>query len=106
MLVRKGVRLRGYFDDRREAVLDEAHMVRLNYEAFFFARPENRAVFLRDPLLYCGLLTDPVSKARFRPVHAGWSSEHEGVRYFFESDATLARFRARPAAYVRPGWSM
>ena len=60
--------------------------------------------FEEDPLRYCGLLTDPVTKERFRPTKAELSCEHEGVRFYFSSAESLARFRAE--AHALPGWVM
>ena len=64
---RRGLPLRGYLDPTRPARLDDAHLVRLNYEAFFFADAAGRERFLSDPTRYCGQLTDPVTKERFVP---------------------------------------
>lgn len=105
-LRRKGLALRDHLDDRRAAILDDDHMVRLNYEAFFFADAASRVAFLADPVTYCGLLTDPVSKRRFRPQRGGPSLEHEGVRYLFATWSSHERFAAEPARYVLPAWRM
>jgi YHS domain-containing protein len=105
--VRKnGLSFRDYLDERHEAVLDAEHCVRLNYEAFFFGDPWSRERFLADPTDFCGLLTDPVSKQRFRPARGAESVRHEGVAYFFESEVTRARFEEAPERYRLPGWVM
>ena len=101
-----GLTFRDYLDERFEAVIDAEHCVRLNYEAYFFGDPWSRARFLAGPTDFCGLLTDPVSKRRFRPESSAESVRHEGVAYFFESDATRTRFEAEPERYRLPGWSM
>ncbi|HVS19216.1 MAG TPA: hypothetical protein VMT18_11495 [Planctomycetota bacterium] len=101
-----GFTFRDYLDERFEAVLDAEHCVRLNYEAYFFGDPWSRERFLADPTDYCGLLTDPVSKRRFRPEPRAESVGHEGVSYFFESAATRTRFEEDPDAYRLPGWTM
>jgi len=103
---RMGLELPGYLDQTRPAVLDEAHSVRLNYEAFFFASEQNRARFLADPVAHCGLLTDPVSKRRFRPRPDSPRAEHLGVTYFFQSRRSRERFARRPDDFRLPGWSM
>jgi YHS domain-containing protein len=105
-LCRKGITLRDHLDDRREAILDDEHLVRLNYEAFFFADEASRGTFLEDPVTYCGLLTDPVTKGRFRPRRGGPSVEHEGVRYYFATWTSHQRFVAEPARFVLPHWRM
>ena len=105
-LVRRAVSLGCYFRPEVPAVLDDAHQVRLNYEAYFFSEPEMVARFRADPIRYCGLLTDPVSNRRFRPDRAAPRLAHEGVVYYFESVQTRDRFRRTPEAYVLPGWTM
>jgi len=101
-----GLTFRDYLDERYEAVLDAEHCVRLNYEAFLFGDPWSRERFLADPTDFCGLLTDPVSKRRFRPTPGSASSRHEGVTYFFENEANRARFEEEPERYRLPGWTM
>lgn len=105
-LLRKGIELLDYFDETRPARIDDEHQVRLNYEAFFFADQENKELFDSDPTRYCGLLTDPVAKRRFRPHASSPSAEHEGVRYYFISNRTAERFRASPDDWKLPGWTM
>lgn len=101
-----GFAFRDYLDARFEAVLDAEHCVRLNYEAFLFGDPWSRERFLADPTDFCGLLTDPVSKRRFRPAREAESLRHEGVAFYFESEATRALFEAEPERYRLPGWTM
>lgn len=101
-----GLTFRDYLDERFEAVLDAEHCVRLNYEAFLFGDAWSRERFLADPTDFCGLLTDPVSKRRFRPARGAGGTQHEGVSWYFESDATRAAFEAEPGRYRLPGWKM
>lgn len=101
-----GLEFRDYLDERFEAVLDAEHCVRLNYEAFLFGDPWSRERFLADPTDTCGLLTDPVSRRRFRPARGAEGLHHEGVTWFFESEATRAAFEAEPERYRLPGWTM
>jgi YHS domain-containing protein len=103
---RMGLELEGYLDASQPAVIDDDHMVRLNYEAFFFSSPEQREVFLGDPVARCGLLTDPVSKRRFLPDRSSPRAEHDGVLYVFETRENLRMFRRRPDDYRLPGWTM
>ena len=105
-LLRKGLSFRCYFEAERMAVLDDAHQVRLNYEAFFFAETADAERFRKDPVAYCGLVTDPVTKRRFRPTVHSPRSEHEEVLYFFETDIGRADFDAHPEKYLLPGWVM
>lgn len=103
---KKGLEFRDYLDEREAAILDDEHCVRINYEAYFFANLWTLERFASDPVLYCGLLTDPVSRARFRPGEDSPRARHEGVTYYFESAANLALFQDSPETYRLPGWSM
>lgn len=105
-LRRKGLAFQDYLDARKPAVIDAEHCVRLNYEAFFFGDPWERERFRSDPLTYCGLLTDPVSRRRFRPTKDSPRAAHAGVDYYFESEENRTRFERDPEALSRPGWKM
>lgn len=95
-----------YLDSRRPALLDAAHCVRLNYEAFFFADAWEVERFRSDPLLYCGLLTDPISRRRFHPTADSPRATFEGVLYFFEDAHHRERFEEAPERFRLPGWRM
>ncbi len=105
-LVRRGIEIACFFDPLRRAVLDDRHQVRLNYEAFFFSETTMVEEFRADPVRFCGLLTDPVSKRRFRPKSSSPRIEFEGVAYYFETRETHERFRRRPHAHAVPGYRM
>lgn len=105
-LARRGLALASYLDPRRAAVLDAEHCVRINWESFFFADLWERERFLDDVVAYCGLLTDPVSRRRFRPTLESPRFSHAGVRYFFESVDTRELFESEPDKYRLPGWKM
>ena len=102
----KGIELAGYLDPSRPARIDDEHQIRLNYEAFFFADTVGRNRFRTEPLRYCGLLTDPVTKRRFLPGPDSPSLVHEDVRFYFESRRSAARFELEPERYALPGWTM
>lgn len=101
-----GLEFKDYLDERRQAVIDAEHCVRLNWEAFFFADAWERERFRSDPLLYCGLLTDPISRQRFRPDANSPRAQHEGVTYYFESADHREAFEAAPEQHRLPGWKM
>jgi YHS domain-containing protein len=105
-VTRKGFAFHDYLDARRPAVIDTEHCVRLNYEAFFFADLWTRERFLSDPTTYCGLLTDPVTRQRFRPSADSARTSHAGVTYLFEREEHRARFEEAPELFSRPGWTM
>lgn len=95
-----------YLDGRRPAVIDAAHCVRLNWEAYFFADGWELERFRSDPLLYCGLVTDPISRRRFRPRADSPRASHEGVAYYFESEDHRVAFEEAPERHRLPGWKM
>ena len=103
---RKGLSFRDLLDSREPAIIDADHCVRLNYEGFFFGNLYTRERFVSDPWLYCGMLTDPVSKRRFRPSADSPRSRHEDVIYYFEGEAQQALFEADPDEFKLPGWKM
>ena len=103
---RKGLTFRDHLDLREQAIIDAEHCVRLNYEAFFFGNLYTRERFVSDPIDYCGYLTDPVSKQRFRPNADSPRFSFEEVAYYFENEEQRAQFKANPEAYRLPGWKM
>ena len=105
-LRRKGLTFVCYFDPSRPAVVDDAHAARINYETYLFATAADRDLFLTDVVAYCGLLTDPVTKQRFRPPASSSRTEHEGVTYVFETSRSQRAFVRRPEDYLLPGYTM
>src|SRR5207247_5333692 len=74
----------------------------VNHEIYLFSSEGARERFLKDPLGWCGLLTDPVSGERFRPSAASNRVEYEGRPYYFTSGATRAAFEKAPASFANP----
>jgi len=103
---RKGLSFQGYLDDTRPARLDAEHVAFVNYETYLFADVANRERFCADVLAHCGLLTDPVSKRRFRPRPDAPRAEHAGRSWYFESVAQRDMFLRAPESYELPGFSM
>jgi YHS domain-containing protein len=101
-----GLAFQDHIDARRAAVIDADHCARLNYEAFFFADRWERERFVSDPVTYCGLLTDPISRQRFRPRADSPRMKHRDVTYFFESAENRARFEEAPDVFRLPTWTM
>ncbi len=108
VLNRKGLAFACYMDPSRPAICDSDHAVRINYETYLFADGAARERFLGDIVGFCGMLTDPVTKRRFRP--GAGSPYHEdaatGVRYWFESPDSFELFLAMPEVYRLPGYKM
>ena len=105
-LERKGLVFACYMDPSRPAKLDNAYTVRVNYETYLFADSTARALFQGDIVQYCGLLTDPVSKRRFRPDDASPRFQDDSVTYFFESHEQLEMFAQDPESFRLPAYAM
>ena len=80
----------------RLAVLSPAYRLYVNHEIYFFSDSAALLKFERDPLRYCGWVTDPVTRARFQPTLSSPRFEHRGRPYYFRSDSSLAIFKAHP----------
>jgi YHS domain-containing protein len=88
----------------RAAVLDSAHKAEVNHEVYFFSDQAALARFRANPLRYCGTVTDPVNRRRFRPTWFSPRYDFLGRPYFFTSRATRATFKAYPDSFaVRRG---
>ncbi len=103
---RKGLELSCFFEPSQVVEAKGVPFLRLNYEGFFFCKPEEKQLFEGDPLRYCGLLTDPVSKLRFRPDESSPRQEHEGITYYFEGPRTARIFSEAPEDHMLPGYEM
>lgn len=101
-----GVTLPDPVEPSRSAVIDAAHRSFVNWEIFFFADGETKARFDADPARYCGVLTDPVSRQRFRPGTRSPVSRYDGRTYLFLTDDHKAAFDADPSAYATVNFDM
>lgn len=71
----------------------------VNYEFYYFADAAGKERFDTEPLRWCGTVTDPISRQRFRPTQDSASVEHAGVSFFFESKDTQTQFVAQPDSF-------
>ena len=94
-----GITMPDLFDTTRAAVLDMDHRTRVNFENFYFVDEASKARFDAKPATYAGILTDPVSRNRFRVGGASPRLEHGGHAWFFESDSSRALFAAEPDSF-------
>lgn len=101
-----GVELVSAVSGERKARIDREHCVCLNWESFFFADSTEKELFTSDPTHYCGLLTDPVTQARFQPGKHSPRYEYNGRVFFFASDSTRAVFRTMPDSLWVPHFAM
>lgn len=72
---------------------------RINGEVYRFGSERTLRRFMADPLLYCGLVRDPVSARKFMPSTKSPNVYYVGGPYVFESDSTLAEFLKDPHRY-------
>jgi YHS domain-containing protein len=91
-------------DPKRPAVLDAAHRSFVNYETFFFADDADKRRFDADPSASCGVLTDPVTKERFRPGSDSPRGSFGGRAYYFFTAASKAEFDTSPQLYATPNY--
>ena len=86
------------------ARLDSTLRARVNHELYYFADRAGRDRFWRDPLRYCGIVTDPVSRKRFRPSWRSPRTDYHGQPYFFTDRLTYRTFKAVPDSFaIRKG---
>jgi hypothetical protein len=97
-----GVKLPCAVDPQSAARLDAEHRVFVNWETYFVSDPAAMAAFREAPWEFCGLVTDPVSRVRFRPTPSSPRRDRGDRPFFFHSDATVAAFDAGPEAYEKP----
>ena len=90
----------------KQAVIDAGHRSFVNHEIFYFSGTEEKVRFDSDPPAYCGILSDPVSRQRFRPARSSGRIDHAGRTFFFVSDSTFALFRAMPDSFATPRFGM
>lgn len=97
-----GIELHDPIDPKLPAVIDVDRRIVVNHEIYFFASRKTADRFERDPLPWCGLLTDPVTQQRFRPAKSSPKLSWKGRAYYFASKDTAAKFEADPDAYRLP----
>ncbi len=105
-IAKKELEIACLFEPDKNAPPTVEFFTRINYEGYLFCQLEERDRFLADPITYCGLLTDPVSKLRFRPNADSPRAKHEDVIYFFEGPVTARLFAEAPGEYRLPGYKM
>lgn len=91
-------------DPKRPARIAAGLRYSVNWEIFYFATRASMDAFRKDPLAYCGWLTDPVTGVRFRPTARSPKFLQAGRWYFFTSDSTRTEFMRAPFDYsIRKG---
>jgi YHS domain-containing protein len=101
-----GVELACAVSDDRAAVIDESHRRQINWEVYFLSGDDAATTFDANPLQYCGLVTDPVSKTRFRPGDDSPRTVYQDRVYYFETAANLEQFNEMPEGLANPAHKM
>lgn len=96
----RGVDVPCAVDSTKKAKPDKKLTQRMNYEVFMFSSSAARRKFDKDPLKYCGLLTDPVNQRRFHPTPRSPHTAFKGRSYYFASDSTFTVFHATPDSFA------
>jgi len=99
-LHRRGVELRCATDSSKSARIEARLRSAVNHELFYFSDSTALRRFRRDPLRFCGLLTDPVSRGRFRPTSRSPRLEFKGRPYYFQNRLDLETFTAMPDSFA------
>jgi len=82
------------------AILTSGLRERLNWEIYYFSSEAACEEFRKDPLRWCGLLTDPVDGTRFHPTAGSPKRTWNGRLYFFSSGKSREAFESSPEQYA------
>ncbi len=96
----KGIELPCAVEAGRRARLEPGLRAYLNHEVYFFSDARALERFRKHPLRWCGRVTDPVSRARFKPTSRSPRTDYHGRPYFFESQLDLETFSAMPDSFA------
>lgn len=99
-LRRLGIKLSCPIHPEKRAFIDKDFRSMVNHEIYFFSSREAREQFDKQPLQYCGLLTDPVRGIRFEPTHRSPRADYAGRPYFFASEESKKVFLGDPTRYA------
>jgi len=105
-LKEQSIEVRDAIDAQRPALLDAAHRSFVNYEIYYFADDDSKKRFDADPVRFAGVLTDPVTRERFRPSVDAPRRDRDGRTFFFASKSGAESFDAMPDMYVLPDYAM
>lgn len=86
-------------DPRRLGSLERSLQFRVNGEVYRFSSDRTLQRFMKAPALWSGAVRDPVTGRRFRPSTLSPEVWWVGGPYFFESEATKARFIEDPKRF-------
>ena len=95
-LKERKVRPPSIFPKGKRPLIDSSLREKIGFEIYYFASAAEKAKFQKDPLRYCGVVTDPITMKRFRPTASSPKFLYGGRVYYFSADSTRARFVANP----------
>ena len=87
------------FKNGKAPLIDSSLRERVNFEVYYFASAAEKELFRKDPLRYAGVVTDPITMARFRPTATSPKTTYGGRLYYFSADTTRAQFLANPVLH-------
>lgn len=85
---------------RKKAIIDSSRRIMIGQDIYFFSSLATMNRFRKDPVVYCGKITDPVSHVRFRPSKTSPHVVYRSRDYWFAADSTKARFQAEPTRFA------
>lgn len=98
------VDIRCVVNQGRNANPDAKRRAYVNHEVFFLSTADALRIFRKNTLKYCGWLTDPVSRAHFRPTAGSPRLIYKDRPYYFSTISTRMQFEAMPDSFaVRKG---
>jgi YHS domain-containing protein len=80
----------------KKPILDSSLRYRIGFEVYYFANRAEMDLFKKDPLRYCGTLTDPITMARFHAHVKSPKVVYAERTYYFAADSCLTLFLANP----------
>jgi len=97
-----GITVACVVDPTRDAIVDEAHRIFINYETYYLSSAAAHQKFSESPWRYTGLVTDPVSRDRFQPDGKSPVTKFEGRLFYFATAANAKTFAGDPTAHATP----
>lgn len=101
-----GVTVKCMMESEQDAILDMEHRTSIGYETYFFSSEAAKHAFDSDIARHCGILTDPVTKRRFRPTSAPHRTLYRERLYIFPADSCKISFDMMPEMYALPSHTM
>ena len=105
-ILKHNISFLGTIDKSKSAVVSDSTIRQVNWETFLFSDKSAAEKFDNNPIKYCGILTDPITRQRFRPGVDSPTSEYEGRKFYFWTIESKETFDRMPAYYSAPNIKM